>query len=450
MNPTKTWEQVQDNLHGVLGDDVFNLWIKPLGCRRLSAGVVELTGPDRFFCSWVADNYLTAIKGALSACGREAADIVFTVDAGAAAAADRQPEPKQLTLPSVTPRDTFVRALNPRYVFDEFVVGDCNALAHTACNALAHGDQSLGHCLFIASGTGLGKSHLTHAVAHHVLAANPGVRLNYLSAQQLTAEMVRAIRAKKMEQFKERYQNSDILLMEDIHSLSGRAKTQEELSMVLDILLESGKTVIFTGGRPPKDIKDIDPSLRSRLSSGLVATIDKPDVETRIRITEKHAATINLDLGEELTVYLAENMKGDIRQLKSAIVGIKAKSGIRGTKPDLDMVKEVLSTLVDRRRNMTPEAIRDYIAGQYKVTAADLRSKSRKKQITFPRQVSMYFSRKYTECALSEIGRAFNRDHSTVVHSIKVISSAINRNAGVRGQVEILDKKLKKHFLADS
>ena len=439
----KTWQAVKTALQNSLPRETFDLWIEPIGCRRMGT-VAELTGPDKFFCSWVADKFKGVIKTALHDHGCPAEDVVFSVDKAAAAPA---PAPaQQLNLPTVTPRNTFIRALNPRYIFDEFVVGDCNAVAHTACNALANGDRSLGHCLYISSGTGLGKSHLTHAVAHHVLAANPNARLNYLTAQQLTAEMVRAIRNRKMEAFKDRYQNSDILLMEDVQALSGRAKTQEELALVLDILLESGKTVIFTGPRPPKDITDLDPSLRSRLASGLVTTIDTPDVETRIRITERHAASINLDLGEELTVYVAENMNGDVRQLKSAIVGIKAKSALTGGKPDLDMVREVLSTLVDRRRTMTPEAIRDYVADQFKVKPAALQSKSRKKQITFPRQISMYFSRKYTDCALAEIGRAFNRDHSTVVHAVKVITNAINRQATVRGQVEIIDKKLRKHF----
>jgi len=446
-----TWQAIKEKLQSDLSPEAYNLWIQPLECRQATSHSVELAGPDKFFCSWVADNYLTSIRQALTEIGMEAARVSFSVDPSLAPqdeAKDQFPgATRQLTLPTMAPKNTFVRALNPRYIFDEFVVGDCNEMAHSACHAMAHGDRSLGHCLFIASGTGLGKSHLTHAVAHQVLSANPGVRLNYLTAQQLTAEMVRAIQAKKMESFKEKYQSSDILLMEDIHTLSGKTKTQEELSMVLDILLETGKTVIFTGGRTPKDIRDIDPALRSRFTSGLVATISKPDLDTRIRITGKHAAGINLDLSEELTLYLAENMNGDIRQLKSAIVGIKAKANIRKSKPDLDMVKEVLATLVDRRQSITPEAIRDYMSELFKVSVSQLQSKSRKKQVTFPRQVSMYFSRKYTDCALSEIGKAFNRDHSTVVHSIKVITDAMMKNAGVKGQVELLDKKLKKHFL---
>ena len=182
------------------------------------------------------------------------------------------------------------------------------------------------------------------------------------------------------------------------------------------------------------------------MSSGLVATISKPDLQTRILIVAKKAGNLKLDLSEELTVYIAEQLKDDIRQIKSAVIGIKAKSKLRRMKPDFDMVKEVLGDIIVHNQSLTPETIRDFIAGQFKLTTVDLLSKSRKKIITFPRQISMYFSRKYTEKGLNEIGKAFNRDHSTVVHSIRVITDSINRNGSVRGQVDLLDKKLNKQF----
>jgi chromosomal replication initiator protein len=251
-----------------------------------------------------------------------------------------------------------------------------------------------------------------------------------------------------MEDFKRKFQNSDILMLEDLQSLTGRTKTQEELSSILDILMESGKTVIFTGGKSPKEIEGLETGVRSRMSSGLITTIGEPDLETKARIVAKKAERLKLHLSEELTWYLAEQIKGDMRQIKSAIVGLKAKSSIRKQEADLEMLKEVLANIISQAKTITPEDIRDYIAGQFRLNPSDLLSKSRKKIITFPRQVSMYFSRKYTKNALSEIGRAFNRDHSTVVHSIRVVSEAMNNDNSVQGQIKILDGKLYEKFLS--
>lgn len=450
-----TWQTITHQLANHLSEDLHSLWIQPLNCTRFDEEVVELCGPDRFFCSWIAEHYLAEIKSALAAHGKDKARIVFSVNEAASKAPElfssQQAAPKeQLCLPTINKSPSFCRTLNPRYVFDEFVVGSSNEIAYSACHALACGDKSLGQCLYISAGTGLGKSHLTHAVAHHVLRGNPRARLNYLTAQQLTSEMVRSIQSKQMDAFKERYQSSDILLMEDMQSLTGRVKTQEELASFLDVLLESGKTVIFTGAHAPRDIEALAPGVQSRLSCGLVTEITQPDLETRITIINQKAAHLKLPLSEELAVVVAEKIKGDIRQINSVIIGLKAKSNLRRLAPDQEMVNEVIANLIGQHQNLTPETIRDFVATQFKLSGDDLSSKSRKKTFAFPRQISMYFARKYTEKGLSEIGKAFNRDHSTVVHSIRVITDAINEQGSIRGQVELLDKKFNSRFLGGS
>ncbi len=452
-----TWLQITHQLATNLSQDLHSLWIKPLDCKRFDDEVVELCGPDRFFCSWVADHYLAEIKAALAVHGKDTAKVIFTVKEAKATSLLEFTSPapavaaqEQLCLPSISKNKvhSYVRTLNPRYVFDEFVVGTSNEVAYSACHALARGDKSLGQCLYISAGTGLGKSHLTHAVAHHILASNPWVRLNYLTAQQLTSDMVRSIQTKQMDSFKERYQSSDILLMEDMQSLTGRAKTQEELASLLDVLLECGKTVIFTGSQAPRDIDALAPGVQSRLSCGLVTEISRPDLETRILIVNQKAQHLNLVLSEELALVVADKIKGDIRQITSAIIGLKAKANLRRTAPDLDMVNEVITALLGQHQSLTPDAIRDFVATQFKLSGDDLTSKSRKKAFTFPRQVSMYFSRKYTEKGLGEIGKAFNRDHSTVVHSIRVITEAMQQQNSIRGQIELLDKKINARFLS--
>lgn len=442
------WQRVKAALSRRLSDSDIGLWVEPLQCRSADGQIVELTGPDQYFCSWVRQNYLSHIEAALEEIG------VHGVSVRVSPAVEKDgrlllPEPdrkkEQLRLPSMPVVRSSVRTLHPRYTFEEFMVGDSNAMAHTACQAMAAGDTSFGSCLFIEAGTGLGKSHLSHAVAHHVTSHSPGTRLHYLSSQQLTAEMVRSIKNNTMDHFKEKYHHQcDVLLVEDVQSLAGRTRTLAELGEALDVLLDCGKRVMFTGALSPRDIPDIDESIRSRLSSGLIATINPPDRRTRSLIIERKARNNKLPVSDEIVEFLADSIQGDIRQVESAIVGLKARASLLKTVPDLDMAREIVAGIVGRRQGLSAAMIRDFIAGQYNISIDELQSKSRKKNVTFPRQVSMYLARKLTEEALSEIGKAFNRDHSTVVHSIRVITEVMARNGSIRGQVEHLAERLEK------
>lgn len=445
------WANVKKKLTDTLPESAISLWIDPLQCLNDDEGSIELAGPDRFFTSWVSDKYVPLIRECLVMMGKENVPVSVTV---LHERADKKMLPlpgdrmEQLRLPALPKARSCIRMLHPRYTFDEFMTGESNVLSLSACEALANADSALGNCLYIDAGTGLGKSHLTHAVAHHVLNHSPATRLHYLTLQQLTAEMVRGIKTDTMDQFKDKYYNQcDMLLIEDVQALSGRAKTQSELAAVLDVLMESGKRIIFTGALPPKDILEIDSGIRSRLSAGLITTINPPDMETRLKIITRKARNNDLALSEEVINYLADNIKGDIRKLESAVVGIKAKACLLKATPDLDIVKDVVANIVGNAQELTVEAIRGFVAGQFKTSIGDMKSKSRKKSIAFPRQVAMYLARKLTENALTDIGKAFNRDHSTVVHSIRVITETIARNGSVRGQLEHLTDKLKKRYL---
>jgi chromosomal replication initiator protein len=442
------WQRVKAALSQKLSDSDMGLWVEPLQCRSTDGQCVELTGPDQYFCSWVRRNYLPHIEEALKGLGVQ--DVAVRISPAVEKDARLLlPEPgkkgEQLRLPSMPVVRSSVRTLHPRYTFAEFMVGDSNAMAHSACQAMAAGDTSFGPCLFIEAGTGLGKSHLSHAVAHHVSSQAPGTRLHYLSSQQLTAEMVRSIKNNTMDHFKEKYHNQcDVLLVEDVHALAGRTRTLAELGEALDVLLDSGKRVMFTGAVSPRDIPDMAESIRSRLSSGLVATINPPDRQTRSLIIERKARNSKLALSDEIIEFLADSIQGDIRQVESAIVGLRARASLLKSEPDLDMAQEIVAGIIGRRQTLSASLIRDFIAGQYNLSIAELQSKSRKKNVTFPRQVSMYLARKLTEEALSEIGKAFNRDHSTVVHSIRVITEVMARNGSIRGQVEHLADRLQK------
>lgn len=443
------WEMIKANLAAVLPESTLSLWIHPLEFRKASDRLVELVAPDRFFCSWVKENFFADIRKCLDDLEMQDTEIKLVV------ASERPrsilPPGKndgQLRLPKIPQVKNTIRALHPRFTFDEFMVGESNAMAKVACEAIANDDSALGRCVFIESGPGLGKSHLTHAVAHKIMAEAPSTKLHYLTAQQLTGEMVRSIRSNSMEEFKEKFHNCDVLLMEDIHTLSGRIKTQEELTAALDILLGQEKRIICTSKMPLRDIPNVEPDLLSRLAGGLIATINPPDLQTRRHIIQKKSDNYALDLNEELVGFLAENIKGDIRQVESAVVGLKAKMGLLGCRPDLDMVKEIIGSIVGSADTIiSAENIRDFIAKQFKISTTELQSKCRKREVAFPRQVAMYLSRKFTDQALADIGSTFNRDHSTVVHSVKVITNAMNRNASVKGQIELLTTKIRKQFL---
>ncbi len=443
------WQETKKLLSAKMSESTFSLWIEPIQCMRENDQVLELAGPDRFFCNWVRENYLVAIQQILADLGRQDIAISFHVQSA-------QPAPfkipvknnrEQLQLPSMPKGRSFVRTLHPRYTFDEFMVGESNFLPHSACEAIAGGDYSLGHCLYVEAGTGLGKSHLTHAVAHHIMGTSPEVRLHYLTAQQLTAEMVQGIRNKTMDQFKEKYHNGcDVLLLEDVHVFSGKARTQEELGMALDILMDRGKRIIFTGSKRPRDISDIDDSFRSRLSYGLITTINPPDLRTRQLIIKRKAENTGLSLTSDVVDYLAESIRGDIRQVESAIVGLKAKSCMLRKQPDLAMAGEVVAGIVGRIQELSAVVIRDFVAREFRVKRAEMCSRSRKKTVAFPRQVGMYLARKMTDQGLADIGAAFSRDHSTVVHSVRTVTETMARNASVRGQVAHLTAKLEKQY----
>jgi chromosomal replication initiator protein len=443
------WNEVKEILKHKLPEAVQHLWIEPLTCVRADENQIELACPDKFFCMWVKENYLKIIEESLLQLGKTSAKVHFSISKQA------QNDPggqllegstrEQLRLPAIPEVYSNIRNLHPKYVFEEFMVGDSNLLAHSACRALASGDTTLGPSLYINAGTGLGKSHLTHAVAHSIANNFPGTRLHYLTAPQFSSEMVSRIRSNSMDVFKDKYhKHCDVLLIEDVQSLTGKVKTQEELNELLDVLMKAGKRIILTGSTSPRELANIDDGFRSRMAAGLISTINPPDLQTSRLIIKRKAANCNLQLDDDIVEYLAQCIRGDIRKLESAVVGLKAKSSLLKRNPDLAMAKEVVAEIIGNSQELSAGLIRDFIARQFKVSVQDMRSKSRKKTIAFPRQVSMYLSRKYTEQGLAEIGKAFNRDHSTVLHSVRVISDAISRNGSIRGQVKLLAEKLKK------
>jgi len=437
------WQKAKKRLQEELSDSIYGLWIEPLECASLQENAIHLACPDRFFSAYISRNYLEMIQAKLAEVDPQRRQVTLCLDRQGPS---RPMEKKsiQLRLPHVPKGSSSVRALHPRYTFDEFMVGESNILAQSACRSISMADDSIGPCLYINSSTGLGKSHLTHAVAHQILAESPMTRLHYVTAQQFSYEMVNSIKANAMDDFKEKYhQHCDILLVEDVHSLTGKKKTQEELNELLDSLIKCGRRVVFTANKPPRDLEGIDQEFRSRMAAGLVTVIQPPDISTRARIVEKKALQHNLELAEEHVDYLTQHIKGDVRQIESAIVGIRAKAQLREGVVDLALVEDIVASIVGLKNCLSPAMIREFICKQYNLSCDELQSRSRKRTLTFPRQVAMYLCRKHTDTSLTAIGKEFNRDHSTVLHSIKVVTGLSNRNVSVGEQVNLLSRKLK-------
>jgi len=438
------WNQIKESLRETLAENTFNLWIEPLQCiGKDDDSTLQISCPDRFFKAWVEQNYLDTFQEILTELGGKGRTITLCEKAS-------QPvlpanPVSQRRFPEFPTGRSKCRSLHPRYTFDEFIIGDSNILAQSACKSMAVSDDIIGSCLYLNSSTGLGKSHLTHAVAHQVLSQSPATRLHYLTATQFSREMVQGIRDKKMNEFKSKYHDQcDILLVEDVHALTGKIKTQEELNELLDSLIKREKKVIFTANISPRELEGIDNEFRSRMSSGLVTTIQAPDIETRARIVRKKATCRNLRLNEEQVNYLSQHIRGDVRQIESAVFNIHSKAVLRGGEVDLDMVREVVESITGSYQILTAELVSEFVAAQFKVKFADMQSRSRKKNITFPRQVAMYLARKHTSAPLTEIGKVFNRDHSTVMHSIKVMTDRSRRDTSIQSQLKLLSDKVRK------
>ena len=442
------WNTVKKTLCAALPESEYSLWIQPIVCVRETSQVLEIACPDRFFCAWIKDRYLKLIEASLGSLTGSPPAISLTVSAVVAPVP--QPEQNgsgQLRLPGLPRFKATVRSLHPGYTFEQFMVGDSNLMARAACRAIADADPAFGNSLFLTSSTGLGKSHLTQAVVHQVMNSAPQTRMHYLTAQQFSAEMVKCIRENTMEQFSGKFiQGCDLLLVEDVHTLSGKTKTQEELNNILDYLIKAGKRVILTSAVAPRSLNGVDEDFRSRMTSGLVTDIKAPEYNTRAAIIRHKAAGSRLPLADEHIHLLAEHLQGDIRRIENAVLGLRAKASLYNAPLDTDMVREVLEGLVNldvsNRKSLSGESIRELVSSQFRVSIDELVSRSRKRNVTFPRQIAMYLTRKYTEQSLANIGTLYQRDHSTVLYAIKTVSRDIVQKSSVRQQVEILTDKL--------
>lgn len=446
-----SWEKVKSNLSSALPPSTYSLWIKPLTYVGFQDNELILGCPNKFSYNWVTENYHKMIEEALHT-GTGAPNLGVTLKI---LKQNRQndffqttaPVPAQMTLPSLGPLNINggCSALKSDFTFERFIVGPSNEFAYSASSAMANGDPNHYQTLLMLAGTGLGKTHLAHAVGNSLRANCPNKRVLYITAEDFTNEMISALKQKRIEEFKTRYRkNCDVLLLEQVHFLSGKEKTQMELGYTLDALVNANRKVIFTSALPPKDIPQMSKELTSRLTCGLVSTINSPDRETRLKILSSKAHEKNIPLTEEITHFLADTLTRDVRQMESALTSLKAKSQLLKQKIDLELAKEVASSLVSREKSLSSTDIRDLVSKYYKVAPETIASKSRKKIHAFPRNICAYLSRRFTDETLQAIAKTINRSHSTVLYASELIEKEIKTDPKVRHQIEFLGDQISR------
>jgi chromosomal replication initiator protein len=419
------------------------MWIEPLKVTKIDESGWVVSCPNFFSKKRVEGLYGAMIKKALQHALGQDCQISFKISNK-----NGNPEKKarnyfQLPLPNENLRLQSRRLFRKDFTFDSFVVGGNNDFAYSASLALASRKDSQRNGLFLLSKTGMGKSHLSQAIGNHILSINPNDRVYYITAEDFSNEMVQAYRHDAIDKFKAKYRNQcDVLLLEDVHYLSGKERTQIELALTLDTLFESGRRIIFSSCYLPTDIPRLNDKLISRLSCGLISVIDPPSFRTRVRILQKKARLNSYRFPENILDYLAGELTDDVRQLESGLNGVAAKSSLLGMPINLSLAESVVKNIVRQRKRITVEAIKKLVCKYYDISIEDVMSRSRKQNFVRPRQIAIYLARNYTDAPLQSIGKSFNRYHATALHSIHCIERGIKQNSSIKKQVGFLRQKL--------
>ncbi len=444
---TNIWEDLKDQIRGVIPEKSFSLWINPLTLLEQREDNLVLGCPNKFSLNWVTENYMPLFQENLDMMGERHCRLTLrVVTPSSALPPDFLQDRRQLTLPNMPINaNGGPRALNQDFTFDRFVVGRCNEFAYAASKALAIEGQFPCSSLFIVAKTGLGKSHLSQATAHALLESNAKLKVIYITAEDFVNEMIFALKNHRIDEFKNKYRRScDVLLLEEIHFLSGKEKTQLELGYTLDALANDHKRIIFTSSLLPKDVPNLTKELASRLTNGIITTLDTPDYETRIKIIERKSSEQGLALSQEILHLLAKDLTGDIRQIESALRCLKAKASLMSATIDTGLAKEVLRSHVPTHKLLTTiEDVKTLVCQYFKVDPALLESKSRKKIHAYPRNVYVYLCRQHTDRTVEEIGRSLSRNHSTVLYASEVIEHKMKMDKRVKNQIDFLTNKLK-------
>lgn len=449
ISAQQLWHQVLNNLQGKLTRPAFETWIETSRLQEWRGNCLVIQAANPFILNHLQKNYLPILNQTLEEILGYPVTIQLTApqtenlailgnratlggseDQLEGEGADSKREPPKLN------------QLNPKYTFSRFVVGPTNRMAHAATLAVAESPGREFNPLFLCGGVGLGKTHLMQAIAHYRLSLFPASKIFYVSTEQFTNDLITAIRQDSMENFRDHYRTADILLVDDIQFIEGKEYTQEEFFHTFNTLHEAGKQVVIASDRPPKQIPSLQDRLISRFSMGLIADIQAPDLETRMAILQKKADYENIRLPRDVIEYIATNYTSNIRELEGALIRAITYISISGLEMTVSNIAPFLNPAVERV-NASPQAILNLIAEVYKISVEDLKSNSRRREISLARQVGMYLMRQHTDLSLPRIGEEFGgKDHTTVMYSCEKIAQSQQQDAGLRQMLTQLSDRL--------
>ena len=445
-NIKNLWQKVVDNLNLSISPETHSLWIEPLNPLSLEESVFTLEVPNIYFSKWIEENQKNNIEQILSAATGKQISLFLKPNQDLSAIKEKveyTPAPSDIPLPPAQ-KDQ----VNPKYIFERFVVGASNRFAHGCSEAVAKNPGKQFNPLFIYGGVGLGKTHLLHAIGNYIKLANPNSRLLYVTTEKFTSEFIDSLRFDKMASFKNKYRNLDCLLIDDIQFLGGKDSSQEEFFNMFNALHTSGKQIVVTSDRPPKELEKVEKRLISRFEWGVTADIQSPDLETRIAILRKKAEDEKLYVPDDVLLYIATQIKSNIRELEGSLLRITAFSAFTGTPLTVDSVEKILKDIIkpdDNGANITIENIQKIVADEWNIAPRDMRSKVRTDAIAFPRQIAMYLARTLTDkFSTPAIGEAFGgRDHTTVMHACNKIKEKMNSDAFFNAKINQVIKKIR-------
>jgi len=437
------WQEVKAILEQKIPQHTYRMWIDPLKLEQINQDEIKLTAPNPFSRKRVAEHFGQIICSEVQRISGKCLRLDINVAPSEAAPEEKPATAKQLPLPNMAIQPHFGRLLHRDFTFDQFVVGTNNDFAYSAALSLAARNNAQQNSLFLLSKTGMGKSHLSQAIGHHILKEYPTERVYYMTAEDFTNEMVSSYKTNSINVFKDKYhKHCDVLLLEDVHYLSGKDRTQIELAHTLDSLYNDSKKIIFSSCYAPTEIPKLNDNLRSRLTGGLISNIDPPRYKLRLRILKKYAEMNRWSIPMNVLEYLSAELTQDVRQLKSGLMGVVAKASLLGNPVNIDLAASVVKNMVQKSQDITIGNIKKLVCKYYKLTPKELVSRSRKLSIVRPRQVAMYLSRRYTDQPLQAIGKSFNRYHATALYAIGIVEKGLRQGGPIQGQVNYLTKKL--------
>ncbi|MBY6271528.1 MAG: chromosomal replication initiator protein DnaA [Caldibacillus debilis] len=421
----------------------FETWLKSTKALSLQGKTLIVEAPNEFARDWLEGNYSQILAKIIHELTGAEMELKFVIPD--AHTEDQETASTAINRKKAQQTENYQTMLNPKYTFDTFVIGSGNRFAHAASLAVAEAPAKAYNPLFIYGGVGLGKTHLMHAIGHYILEHNPSAKVVYISSEKFTNEFINAIRDNRADDFRNKYRNVDILLIDDIQFLAGKESTQEEFFHTFNTLHEESKQIVISSDRPPKEIPTLEDRLRSRFEWGLITDITPPDLETRIAILRKKAKAEGLDIPNEVMIYIANQIDSNIRELEGALIRVVAYSSLENKDITAELAAEALKDIIPASKPnvLTIQDIQKAVGEYFGLKLEDFKAKKRTKSVAFPRQIAMYLARELTDFSLPKIGEEFGgRDHTTVIHAHEKISKLIQEDPLFLKQLEEIKNKL--------